>query len=125
MGSYRKGYMAERELVLKLSELGWAVIRAPRSGRMGIPLPDVVAIRSGRVLSFEVKSRKPGFKMREEQLKELEEWRERSGTDVFIALKLPYKGWVCLHLNDIIGSGGNVSNSLVVDKSFPLESLIA
>ena len=125
MGSYRKGYMAERELVLKLSELGWAVIRAPRSGRMDIPLPDVVAIRNGRVLSFEVKSRKPGFKMRPEQLSELAEWRNRSGTQVFIALKLPYKGWRCLELDDIAERNGNVSKGLVDEKSFPLDSLIA
>ncbi len=99
--TYRKGYMAERELVHIMHSRGWAAIRSPRSGRMGMPLPDVVAIKSGRVLSFEVKSREPGFSIRHEQYRDLVEWKNMTGSDVYIAIRVPRKGWFCISLDDL------------------------
>ena len=103
--TYRKGYMAERELVLYLHSKGWAALRAPRSGSMSIPLPDVVAIKSGRVISFEVKSRSPGFSMRREQVEELKKWKEMTGSPVYVAVKIPRRGWGCVDISDVPETG--------------------
>lgn len=62
MGSeaYKKGKQAEYELGKRLLRLGFFVMRAPASGRRSkrFRYPDLVAIRKGRVLLFEVKMRK-------------------------------------------------------------------
>jgi molecular chaperone DnaK len=73
MKTYRKGYLAENQLVHKLYELGWAVMRAPRSGKISIPSPDVVAAKKGRILVIEVKSRAAGFQIRREQMEEMKD----------------------------------------------------
>ena len=51
--TYRKGYMAERELVHKLYGFGYAVMRAPRSGRINLPMPDIIAIKNPEIKSSE------------------------------------------------------------------------
>jgi Holliday junction resolvase len=59
--SYRKGYSAELELTHTLAKLGYMTIRAPRSGRIGLPSPDVIAAKDGRLIVFEVKWRESAF----------------------------------------------------------------
>jgi hypothetical protein len=53
----RRGYAAERGLVLELEKRGWWATRTPASGRRGGF--DIVAARAGRLVFFEVKSRGP------------------------------------------------------------------
>ncbi len=124
MKTYRKGYVAENQLVHILHERGWAVMRAPRSGKISIPSPDIVAIKHGRVLVIEVKSRGVGFQIRKEQLYEMKEWVSRSGGEGYIAIKIPYKGWRFLKLDDVIDNKGNVGKSFLEEMSLRLEDVI-
>ncbi len=55
MKTYAKGYRAERELLRFLSSRGYSCIRAASSGGTHTPA-DLVAIKEGRVLCFEIKS---------------------------------------------------------------------
>ena len=57
---YRRGKVAEFKLGRLLLRRGYFVMRAPASGRRAkrFRYPDLVAIRRGRVLLFEVKLRK-------------------------------------------------------------------
>lgn len=125
MKTYRKGYVAENQLVHILYEHGWAVMRAPRSGKISIPSPDIVAIKSGRILVIEVKSRVAGFQIRKEQMDELAEYIERSGGEGYIALKLPYKGWKFIRFEDVLANGGNVGKKFLEEKSLDLEEVVS
>lgn len=55
MKIYAKGYRAERELLRFLSSRGYSCIRAASSGGSHTPA-DLVAIKDGKILCFEIKS---------------------------------------------------------------------
>jgi len=73
--SYSKGYRGEYELVHKLSKMGFMVIRTPRSGRIGLPSPDIVTIKDGKMFVIECKSREEAFTVAQDQLNELKAWQ--------------------------------------------------
>src|SRR3989344_7203051 len=102
--SYAKGYRAERELVYKLSGLGYMVVRTPRSGRISLDSPDVIAAKNGKLVVIECKSREAAFKIEESQLKELLSWQEKAGAKPYIGWKISRKGWPFLHLRDVVAN---------------------
>lgn len=106
--SYQKGYRGENELVHMLSKIGFMSIRAPRSGRINLPSPDIIAAKRGKLYAIECKSRKGGFTVSPEQLTELRQWEEVGGAEVLIAWKVSYKGWFFIPLKKVIENNGNV-----------------
>ena len=120
--SYAKGYAAEWQLTHTLATLGFMVIRAPRSGRIGLPSPDIVAIKKGKILVIECKSRKDAFTVEQEQLSELKAWQDH-GALALIAWKQSYKGWFFLHLSDVSANNGNIGKKFTAEKSFSIEKL--
>jgi Holliday junction resolvase len=85
---YRRGYRYELELSAKLYALGYSTLRAPASGKGG--KPDVVAVRKGRVLAFEVKVRsKPrDIYIPKVEVEMLKAWAERAGAEAYIAVRI-------------------------------------
>jgi Holliday junction resolvase len=85
---YRRGYRYELELQAKLYALGYSTIRAPASGKGG--KPDVIAVRKGRVLAFEVKVRsKPkDIYISKIEVERLRAWADRAGAEAYIAVRL-------------------------------------
>jgi len=125
-----KGYTAERELVIKLWKLGFAVMRAPASGSKirKAKYPDIVAIKSGKVLVFEVKSRSKveNIYLRSEQVEKLREFTERSGGQAYIVIKLLGSDWRVIELECLEKmSNGNyrLSKELIL-KSKTLDELL-
>jgi len=100
-----RGFQAERDLVKLLWRLGFAVIRAPASGSKikKAVYPDVVAIRKGKVLVFEVKRRSElsTIYVPKEQVEKLKMFSERAGGEAFIAIKIPGRDWVFVELKDL------------------------
>jgi len=88
----RAGVQHERDLALKLWEMGFAVIRGPASGARAkrIQYPDLVAIRSGHVYAFEVKTRvkEEPIYIERSQVEKLAEFTRRAGGKAFIAVKI-------------------------------------
>lgn len=121
--SYRKGYMSERELVHKLHKKGFMVVRTPRSGRMNIPLPDIIAVKKGRIIVIECKSRKNGFTVPMDQLEQLRKWESLGGASAFIGWKIPYKGWSFLKLNDVVMNKGNVGKKFISEKGISIDEI--
>ncbi len=121
--SYAKGYSAERELVHTMAKLGYMTIRAPRSGRINLPSPDVIAVKDGKVLIFEVKFRASAFKIEQEQLDELIAWKEKAGAITYVACKISRKGWKFLHLHDVLANKGNIGKKFLEAKGISLESV--
>lgn len=98
------GASAERELVIKLWKLGFAVMRGPASGskiRKGV-YPDIVAIKNRHVFVFEVKkrSRLGHIYINKSQLEKIKEFARRAGGEALIVVKISdLKKWKAIPLN--------------------------
>ena len=120
---YVKGYAAERELTHTLAKMGYMAIRAPRSGRINLPSPDVIAAKDGRLIVFEVKFRESAFTVRPEQLQELVEWRDKAKAAAYLACKISRKGWKFIHLHEVISNNGNVGKKFIEAKGISIDQI--
>lgn len=123
LNRYRKGYMGERDLVHKLHSLGYMVMRAPRSGRINLEQPDVIAIKNGKIIVIECKVRDEAFTVEKEQINELLQWVKIGGAQAYVAWKLPRKEWVFIRVDDVIENGGNVGKKFAEQKSITIDQL--
>ena len=121
--SYRKGYVAELSLVHTLSTLGYMVVRTPRSGRIGLASPDVIAAKDGKLIVIECKSREAAFKIEKEGLDQLLTWQNKAGAKAYIAWKLSRKGWKFLHLHDVVANNGNVGKKFTAEKGIEIHEI--
>ena len=105
----KRGYDAERELVKKLRDAGFAALRVPVSAPSNEPLPDVFAIKGGTILACEVKSQDRYAYFKRKQVAKLYEFldihRIYPKRFAVLAAKFKYKGWVF----DIAGRPGDYS----------------
>ena len=120
---YRKGYIAELQLTHTLSKLGYMVVRTPRSGRINLASPDIIAVKPGKVIVIECKSRLEAFTVPQEQLDELKEWELRAGATAYIAWKVARKGWFFLRLNDVVKNNGNVGKKFLEENSITIDDI--
>lgn len=118
---YSKGARSERELVHTLSKMGYMTIRAPRSGRINLASPDVIAAKHGKLLVIECKFRKSAFTVPLEQLAELDEWVEKAGAIAYIGCKIARKGWKFLKLEDVKANHGNIGKKFIAEKGITID----
>lgn len=97
--TYSKGFRAERNLLRILSANGYSCMRAASSGGFLTPV-DIVAIKDGKLLCFEIKSwaRKP--KLKSTQLSQFSEWCTNASGHGFLAW-YNQNQWRFLPLNDV------------------------
>lgn len=105
------GIQQERDLALRLWEMGFAVIRGPASGARAkrILYPDLVAIRTGKIYAFEVKTRisKKPIYVEKRQVEKLSEFVKRAGGRAFIAVKIVGEtDWKLIPIELLKSSGG-------------------
>lgn len=114
MPSYRKGVSSERELVHLLNSRGFSVMRAPSSGGSAYPL-DVVALKKGMILAFEIKTwnRKPYLEA--VQVNAFREWCERAGAMGFLGWRSRGK-WLFLRIEDIIAGNYKDENWISMEN---------
>ena len=130
MGSRKRGYEAERELVRKLWRCGFAVVRGPASGakvRKAV-YPDVVAIKNRRILVFEVKKRSKleSIYLDKEQVAKLREFARRAGGDAFIAIKISGMPWRFVSVKQLVDTGGSYKVPLEeIEKALGFNDLVA
>ena len=97
MTKYNKGANAERELLRIIYNNGFGCVRIAGSGATILPSPDIVALSPNKKISFECKAWNSNYlNVSIEQMTELIKWGEISGTEVFVAWKIPQKGWFFL-----------------------------
>ncbi|PVU78268.1 endonuclease [Sulfolobus islandicus] len=89
----RKGSAVERNIVGKLRDKGFAVVRAPASGsKRKDPIPDIIALKSGVIILIEMKSRKDKegkIYVRRGQAEGIMEFARKSGGTLFLGVKKP------------------------------------
>ncbi len=105
-----KGTRVENELANLLWEMGYAVVRGPSSGA-GVRRrfqPDLVAIKAGKVLVFEVKTYRGGgpLYIPRHQVDGLKDFADRAGAHAFIAVRLHGGGWRLHRLEDLPATRG-------------------
>ncbi|MBN2518338.1 MAG: Holliday junction resolvase [Candidatus Altiarchaeota archaeon] len=88
MSKYQKGANFERALVREFWANGFAAMRAAGSGSAPFSLPDLIAIRSGRIIAIECKTcSKDSFYLDKEDLGKMRMFRDVSGCEAYIAVK--------------------------------------
>jgi len=103
---YKKGVKAELELAYKLWKRGYFVMRGPGSGKRlkRIFYPDLLAIKNGRILIFEVKLRKHRDTIHFEdwKIRIYRELARRSGGECYVAVKITdERRWFFFRLDEL------------------------
>jgi len=97
--SYKKGSRAEHELMDKLQQGGFLVIRAAGSGS-GSPCPDILAFRRTEQIGFECKAvDSTSLQLRKEQVEHLRAWEEKSSITTYVAWRQTGGEWYFIRLS--------------------------
>ncbi|HDN83545.1 MAG TPA: Holliday junction resolvase [Candidatus Altiarchaeales archaeon] len=89
MKSYTKGAKFERELVWEFWNSGWVAIRAAGSGKISLPVPDIIALKNGKIISIECKSTKNSKLNVKKAVKKLKLFLGIAGGKAYISVKFP------------------------------------
>jgi len=96
----KRGIAEERELVHRLDDLGFAVIRAPASGaRIKLDRVDIVAGGHGSHLALEVKTTsKPALYLSKDTVDQLTRFSQKFGATPYLAVKFKHlhRGWILI-----------------------------
>jgi Holliday junction resolvase len=108
MQTYRKGYRSERELLRILSSRGYSCIRSASSGGFHTAV-DVVALKEGRILCFEIKSWARMPRLDRTQLSHFAEWTRNAHGLGFLAW-YNRNEWKFLPLKDVLSGDYSEGN---------------
>lgn len=118
----------ERDLVKTLYDKGFAAMRAPASGAMPIPLPDVWANRDDtHPVTLELKkvprdetTKSIGY----DEVSALKVFAERQGGKAFIGVWKNYDGWYFSELDDLVENEKQASIHFHAETTFGLDELL-
>lgn len=100
-----KGARTERELYHMLYGSGWRVVRAAGSGAIGLPCPDLIAGKNGRVLAIECKSGKATRYLTRQEVSELIFFAKSFGAEPYIGIRFDGEDWRFLRPEQLHKSG--------------------
>jgi len=131
MTNKTRGFSHERDLVKKLYNKGFAVMRAPASGARATKIfyPDIVAIYRGKVISIEAKTavEKRPIYLTGEQVTKLVSFSSRAGGEAYIAVKyVGMEGWKFVPVDKLKGTESGLYKIDVedVERAEDLETLV-
>jgi len=127
MAHYRKGAAAERELLQRFFEKGYAVARVAGSGVSPYPCPDIVAYSPANRFALECKALKSKYlNIPLGRMHELLAWSKKAESEAVIAWKVPRKGWLFLSKNHFRQNRKHYSVSLesAMKKARDFQTLI-
>ena len=87
MNRYAKGANFERKLVTDFWAHGWAAMRAAGSGTTSYPVPDVIAVKAGRIILVECRTTKNDRLSLKENMLDLKKFADISCGEAYIAIK--------------------------------------
>lgn len=90
--AYNKGSAAERELKKILNGKGFFVVRASGSGADGVS-PDLIALHTTKKFAVECKAWKNSLYIEKKKFNIMQQWQATTGIPVYVAWKVPRKGW--------------------------------
>ena len=121
VNTYKKGYRVENTLQHLLYSMGYMVLRAPRSGRINLPSPDLIAIKKKRILVLECKASEKSFRIDEDQIQQLREW-EKQGAEPYVVWKRSRQDWEFLHIKDVVENDNKISLKFSQEKHKKIDS---
>jgi len=105
----------------------WIALRAPGSGNVSLPSPDILASNSKRYLAIECKSIKLDYKyFQKKEIDELKEFAKKFGAEAWLGVRFPRIGWYFVRTEDTKDSGKMVMINLELakEKGSTFEDLI-
>ena len=107
-----KGINAERDLVHRFWEIGWACVRVAGSGSSKYPSPDLLAGNNVRKFAIETKTTSGTIQyFSKKEIDELRFFSNRFGAESWVAIKFKGISWVFLGLEDLMETGKAFSAS--------------
>ena len=122
-----RGTSAERDLIHRFWDSGWAAMRAAGSGSSQYPSPDIVAGKYGRRLAIECKLTSENKKyFPNEEIRLLNYFAKTFCAEAWIAVKFPKKEWMFFNPEDLDTTDKNfvASVKLAELKGLSFEELI-
>lgn len=128
MSASRKGDRRERELVNKLDENEFAVMRAPASGSAtDRELPDVLVGDGGDFYAIEAKSSSGDpIYIQEEEIDALQFFASNFGADAIVGVRFDREDWYFFYIDDLyVTPGGNyrVKKETAIEDGIPFIDL--
>lgn len=115
--SKTKGTNAERELLHKFWEHGWAGTRTAGSGNTSLPAPDLLVSNQEKSFALECKAFKKNHKYFEpEEILQLQHFSRLFGAEPIIAIKFNYQPWYFLKLEHLTKTNKKWALSLDLAK---------
>lgn len=129
MSHKSKGINAERELLHQFWATGqWIALRAPASGSMKYPCPDLLVGNLLRKLAIECKITQASRQyLEQEQVENLKTFSQIFGAEPFVAVKFQKDKWYFLTLDDIERTTAEnyvISKELAERKGLLFEELV-
>jgi len=87
MNRYAKGANFERKIVSDFWARGWASMRAAGSGTTSFPVPDLIAVKGGRLIIIECKTTRKDRLSLKENILQLKRFQDISKAEAYIAIK--------------------------------------
>jgi len=98
----RKGSNAERDLVKKFWEAGWAALRSAGSGSMQYPSPDIIAGYAKKKIAIEAKFTSQTTKyFTKKEISELLYFCDKFGAEPWVAVKFDKEPWFFFPIHDL------------------------
>ncbi len=98
---YMKGARSERELLNRLYENGWSVLRSAGSGVNALG-PDIIAVKDRLMLAFECKAwEKNRLSIDPDAYEKLREWHDNTKFPTYVAWRMNGKGWFFVTLDEL------------------------
>ncbi|MFP4568035.1 MAG: Holliday junction resolvase Hjc [Candidatus Woesearchaeota archaeon] len=121
-----RGINAERDLVHRFWEIGWACIRVAGSGSSKYPSPDLLAGNNLRKFAIETKTCSGASQyFSKKEIFELRDFASRFGAESWVAIKFKGLLWLFLSLEDLIETpkGFSASRSLCERRGLSFDEL--
>ena len=107
---YKKGSDFERFIVNAFWGRGWVALRAAGSGKTDKPLPDVVAVRKGRIILIECKTTTKDRLSLKEAVENLLDFSMVAGGEAYLAIRFFRKQPRFYSIRDVIKKGNYTVN---------------
>jgi|SRR3989344_2687630 len=127
MSRKSKGINAERELIHKFWEKGFAAIRAAGSGSMKYPCPDIIASNGQIIIALECKTSKEKHKyLPKGEVRELMEFSVIFDAVPYIGIKFNNTPWGFLRLGELRETDGSymINEEVLKKKSISFDELV-
>jgi Holliday junction resolvase len=118
---YLKGARSERELLNRLYDNGYSVIRAAGSGVNALG-PDIIAVKDRFCMAFECKAwERNRLSIDLEAYQKLREWNDNTKFPTYIAWRMNGKGWFFVTLDEL--KHGDKDHSITKVRTFEINRL--